>query len=302
MSGHRKHCHRRRRRCRQDDSTTTTSSSRTKSSSSDDTTTGSKRYSKRRGDSRRRSNRRKSDRGSRRRDSREEIEPVVCGRIATTLEFSGFVKEVPPCEPLFLPLGFASALASNVYAGLETPDGEPITPAAYSGPIIPALGTQEDIILGRGFSFEQVVPADSNCCTVAYHLQECELKHCERYVLTIAVVEQCGPGLCGPGLSVKPNKIAGVGYWSIKPIANIPLDTVSSQDLCGKLAAPFAALTGVKTVVAPIAAGSLVAVYLTIIEAEKCPAEQCKECPEEYKAQHNKYNGCGGILVTLSLS
>jgi hypothetical protein len=201
---------------------------------------------------------------------------------------------------LFLPLGFAAALASNVYAGLESPDGEPIDPTPYDQKIIPALGTQEDIILGRGFSYEQVVPADSNCCTVAYHLQECELKHCERYVLTIAVVEQCGPGLCGPGLSANP-KIAGVGYWSIKPIANIPLDTVSSQDLCGKLAAPFAALTGVKTVVAPIAAGSLVAVYLTIIEAEKCP-EPCKECPEDYKPQFNKYNGCGGILVTLSLS
>ena len=210
-------------------------------------------------------------------ESCDEVEPVVCARIGTTLEFSGYVKDQPPCTPLFLPLGFAAALTAE-QGGLNAPP----------------LGSQQDIITGKGFSFEQVVTSDTNCCTVAYHIEDCELKECERYVLTIAQIEQCGPGLCGPG--PKSN-----GYWAIQPKANIALKTVASQDLCGKLAAPFAALTGVETVVAPFKKGSLVAVYLTIGERERCPPDPC-ECPPNTDNIKNKYNGCGAILVTLSLS
>jgi hypothetical protein len=199
-----------------------------------------------------------------------------------------------------LNVGYIGAGAANFNAGLVDADGDTIvdcrdkpTPSAIQ---LGEPGTEQQILEGLGFGFTQVVPADCNCATVTYHIQRCALSHCERYVLTIAKVDQCGTGLCGTGAN-------GLGTFSIHPITNVALDTVQGQDLCGRNSATFSALVGVETVVVGLEAGDLIACYLTILEPVNACKEKCIPCVAEVKEDTKKtFPGPGGVLVSINLS
>ena len=220
----------------------------------------------------------------------ESCEVVRCGRVVTTLDFSvnitnslevsGFHPH--SCEPYFLYDGF-------VGADLTAQQSQ-----NYFRP-----GTEDQIITGNGFAFEQVVPVDTNCATFTYHIENCALPKCETYVFTIARIDQCGKGYCGiPGQAgqVKPNA------FSIVPLATIPIDTAKGQDLCGRDSAVFAKNTGVKTVPCPLRAGDLVGCYLTIVsQVDPCGAP-CVSCVATAPEDLTPFQGPGAVMVTIIFS
>ena len=180
---------------------------------------------------------------------------------------------------MFLNAGYIGAtLADGILAGLPIP------------------GTEDEITSGRGFEYTQVVPVDTNCATLTYHIEKCKLGECERYVLTIAKVNQCGKG-CDPD----KNRLT----FDVIPLVNIPLGTSQGEDLCGKASATYANLTGAVTVVAPLEAGDLIACYFTILPSvNECEEAECIPCVAK-TGQPNagkEYKGCGAILVSINLS
>ena len=217
-------------------------------------------------------------------------EVVQCGRVVTTLDFSANINNLNPsvfsphaCEPYFLYDGFVGA---DLTAQQQV-----------QGNLFP--GTEQQIITGDGFAFEQVVPVDTNCATFTYHIENCALPRCESYVFTIARINQCGPGYCGtPGVPLqrRPNT------FSIEPLVNIPIDTAKGQDLCGRDSAIFAKNTGVKTVVCPLRAGDLVACYLTILSPVNPSVSPCVACVADAPEDLVVYQGTGRVLVTIIFS
>jgi hypothetical protein len=217
-------------------------------------------------------------------------EVVQCGRVVATLDFSvNITNSASPsgfhphsCEPYFLYDGFV---------------GADLTTAQYQANFPP--GTEEDIITGKGFPFEQVVPVDTNCATITYHIENCALPKCESYVFTIARIDQCGKGYCGiPGQSgqIRPNA------FSITPLATIPIDTAKGQDLCGRDSAIFAKNTGVKTVVCPLRQGDLVGVYLTILAPVNPCESPCVACVADEAPDPVDYQGPGATMVSIIFS
>lgn len=205
-------------------------------------------------------------------------EVVQCGRVVTTLNFSATIRNLAACTPAFLLDGFIGADLSNGLAILGKP------------------GTQEDILTGNGFPYEQVVPADTNCATVTYHIQQCQLRQCESYVLTIARVNQCGPGLCLPGNSK--------GTFSLTPLVNIPFKTAKGQDLCGRDSATFALLAAAQTVACPLRAGDVVTCYFTIIPNTPTCDVPCVQCVADGPSDQELgvFAGPGGLLASITFS
>lgn len=269
--------------CRRHESSSSSSSS----SSTDDHHKHHHKHKKHHSHHKKRHHRRKCSSSS----SEERSEPcevVRCGRVVTTLDFSVNISDSAAfhphsCEPYFLYDGFVGADLTAQQQQI--------------GGLYP--GTENQIITGDGFAFEQVVPVDTNCATFTYHIENCALPRCETYVFTIARIDQCGKGYCGiPGVSgqVKPNA------FSIVPLATIPIDTAKGQDLCGRDSAVFAKNTGVKTVPCRLEAGDLVACYLTIVaQVDPCGAP-CVSCVADAPEDVVPFKGPGKTLVTVIFS
>jgi hypothetical protein len=207
----------------------------------------------------------------------EDADPVSCRGVSATLAFSGSINNQESCKALFLNTGYIGAVL-----------GEDLN--------LPVPGTENEITSGRGFEYTQVVPVDSNCATLTYHIEKCRLRDCERYVLTIAKVNQCGKG-CDPDRDRL--------MFDVAPLVNIPLDTSQGEDLCGRASATYANLTGAVTVVAKLEAGDLIACYFTILPSvNECEAEECIPCVAKtgQKDENKEYKGCGAILVSINLS